>query len=112
MILPSCAGDHTGLCHQGPSTHLACRTEGVVGFKVRSDRAGIVLFYVSSPLVLYSCNYNIYACRLECKGLRPTHFLKRILSFKVYVLLGKNQEYEVMPTCDPREIYKGNLKEG
>ena len=64
-----------GLCHRGPSTHLARQTEGVVGFKVRSDRAGIVLFYVSSPLVLYNSN-KTYACRCECKGLWPTHFLK------------------------------------
>jgi hypothetical protein len=49
MILPVTAGDLEEPC-PGPSTHLARQTESVVGFKVRSDRAGNVLLYVSSPL--------------------------------------------------------------
>ena len=76
MILPKSAGDYTGLCHRGPSTHLACQTEGVVGFKVRLDRAGIVLFYVSSPLVLYNCKtYMLVAVSARAFG--PLTFLKR-----------------------------------
>ena len=63
-----------GALPSGPPTHLTRQSEGVVGFNVRLDRAGIVLFYVSSPLVLYNCN-KIYACRREYKGLtRPLTF--------------------------------------
>ena len=77
MILPSSAGDHTGLCHRGPSTHLARQTESVVGSKVRSDRAGIVLFYVSSPLVLYNCNRIYLLVAVSARAFGPLTILKR-----------------------------------
>ena len=56
MTLPWDAGECWWSLARAHSTHLARRTEGVVGFKVCSDRAGIVLLHGSSPLVLLNNN--------------------------------------------------------
>jgi hypothetical protein len=42
--------------------HVARRTEGVVEFKVRSDKAGIVLLHGSSTLVLFKLQYYMLVC--------------------------------------------------
>ena len=60
--------------------YLARRTEGVVKFKVSSDRAGIVLLHWSSTLVLFKLQYYVLICVI-LKGLRP------YTQFKVYFIL-------------------------
>ena len=60
--------------------HLARQTEGVVEFKVRSDRAGIVLLHWSSTLVLFKLPYYVLICVI-LKGLWPYS------QFKVYFIL-------------------------
>jgi hypothetical protein len=71
ITLPGDAGESfSGL------VHLACQTEGVVGFKVRSDRAGIVLLHGSSTLVLFKLQYYVLVCA-SLRGLRLYSLFKR-----------------------------------
>ena len=53
MTLPWEAGGSCWSLARALATHLARRTEAVVGLKVRSDGAGIVLLQGSSRLVFF-----------------------------------------------------------
>ena len=71
-----CGGsvNFVGTLHAPHSTHLARRTEGMVGLQVRLGRAGIVLSYVSSPLV-----GTLYAWMGLLGAFDPIHFKKNNL---------------------------------
>ena len=64
--------------------HLARQTEGVVEFKVRSDRAGITLLHWSSTLVLF-LNCNIMC--LSARAFGPTHYLKYTLFYETVTIV-------------------------